>query len=88
MGLGMYGSNDGEDASKASQGWYFYGAPMAARRPTEGQLYDCARWFFENGNAYENLSASAFQDTDTPCLEDAIVLGQTERLAMRRASGL
>jgi len=89
MRNGLYGSNDGEDTQGAARGLNWWHREQVGcqkyRRPDIDQLYKITKWMLSHGRGYEHLSAAGFQRSETPILADAIVLGKSERAAMRQA---
>jgi hypothetical protein len=85
MGLGMTGSNDGDDAGKGVHGDLFYGLNPASQRPTTGELFACASWMMKNGKGYEHLSAKAFLASEEPNLRALTELCWDEAVALRKA---
>lgn len=86
MGLGLYGSNDGEDGEHAAKGLYWFWMPTGpGQRSTASQGHDVTAWFVSHGRGWEFLSAAGFQEGGRPNLLKAVELGREERKAMRAA---
>ena len=85
MGLGMTGSNDGDDAAQGCSGDLFYGLNPITRRPTLAELLNCAAWMMGNGKGYEHLSAKAFLSSEEPNIFALIEYGYSEAQALRYA---
>jgi len=87
LSWGMFcGSNDGPDKLLKSKGlnfWHNAQAGLDNRRPDNGQLSDITGWLLShNGAGYEMLSASGYQSSAFPSMNDVIAVGKAERTAM------
>jgi len=89
MTMGLYGSNDGQDTMRAALGLNFWlhdhqNPPITEyRRPNNWQLGKVSAWFRAHGKGHvEHLSASAYQRSAKPNMDDALSIGHEERLAM------
>jgi hypothetical protein len=89
MRNGLGGSCDGSDVTGNSHGlrfWYHVQHGVEGfERPDNQQLYEITKWMLENGKHYEDLSATGFQESESPNLKKAIENGKIERQKMYQA---
>jgi hypothetical protein len=86
----FFGSCDGMDEQGKAKGlnfWHNAQAGIDNRRPDNNQLHDIVKWFLTNGGCgYEMLSASGYQHSAWPNMDDMILIGHDERQAMSSAT--
>ncbi len=84
MDLGLYPSDDGADAERASLGYKFEHPDSA--KPSPMQLYNLCKYFLQRTVGFDHLSAAGFQlGNNTPNLWLEMELGKPEMEAMSRA---